>query len=63
MKTEKQFSMYQDKYGVFYHLTCLDDKVTEAAIGEELCFLGVPKNVLEEASKGPVTFKLTFELQ
>ena len=62
MKTEKQFSMYQDKYGVFYHITCLDDKTREVFDREELCFIGVPENVIEAGSQGPVTFKLTFEV-
>ena len=54
--------MYQDKYGVFYHITCLDDKTREVFDREELCFIGVPENVIEAGSQGPVTFKLTFEV-
>ena len=62
MKTEKQFSLERDEYGVYYQLKCLNDNTTEVFTREELRFLGVSKLVLSEFCKHPVTFKLTIEV-
>ena len=54
--------MERDKYGMYYTVCGNGDDFVNIFSRDELSLLGVPQEAFEASRKGPVTFKLTFEV-